>query len=142
MTVIDALQAALAVEHQIVYGYGLAVAHLAGKPYAAALGALAEARSRRDVFSDLLRRRGAVPAPAAPAYVPPAPVTAALSATALCLRLEHAAEGAAWDLVAAAGPGDEVRALGVKWLGAAAVNAAHWAGASAAAEPSLPGQPG
>jgi len=141
MTPDEALQAALAVEHQVVYGYGLAAAHLTGKPYAAAVGALAEAQSRRDRLADLLRRRGAVPSPAAPAYVPPSPVTDAAGATALCLRLEHAAEGAAWDLVAAGSPGDEVRTLGVKWLGAAAVNAAHWAGGAASAEPALPGSP-
>lgn len=141
MTVVDALQSALAVEHQVVYGYGLAAAHLAGKPYAAALTALAEAQSRRDRMSDLLRGRGAVPTPAAPAYLPPSPVTDAASAIALCHQLEHAAEGAAWDLVAAASAGDDVRAFGVKWLSAAAMWATHWAGNAALNEPALPGQP-
>jgi len=141
MTVVEALQAALAVEHQAGYGYGLAAAHLAGKPYTAALAALADTESRRDRLADLLRQRGLTPAPAAPAYVPPAPVTDASTATALCLRLEHAAEGAAWDLIAAASPGDEVRRLGVTWLGVAASRAARWAGAGAVAEPPLPGQP-
>ncbi len=141
MTVVGALQSALAVEHQVVYGYGLAAAHLAGKPYAAALTALAEAQSRRDRLADLLRGRGAVPTPAAPAYLPPIAVIDATSAIALCLRLEHAAEGAAWDLVEASGPGDVVRGLGVKWLGAAAMWAAHWAGNAALDEPALPGQP-
>ena len=141
MTVVDALQAALAVEHQVVYGYGLAAAHLSGKPYTGALAALTDAETRRDLLADLLRRHGVVPAPAAPAYVPPSPVTDAATATALCLQLEHAAEGAAWDLVAASGPGDEARRVGVTWLGVAAVRASRWAGAAAAAEPPLPGQP-
>jgi hypothetical protein len=139
MTPVGALQAALAVSHQIVYGYGLAAAHLSGKPYAAALAALADAQIRRDRLADLLRERGQVPVAAAPAYLPPAPVNGPAAATALCLQLEHAAEGAAWDLVAASGPGDEVRALGVRWLGLAAARAAQWAGK--AAEPALPGQP-
>lgn len=142
MTVDGALQAALAVAHQVVYGYGLAAAHLSGPRYDAALAALADAESRRDQLADLLRRRGQDPVPAAPAYLPPSPVTNAASAAALCLRLEHAAEGAAWDLVAAASPGDAVRRLGVKWLGVAAIRAAYWAGKAAPSEPALPGHPG
>jgi len=141
MTVESALQAALSVEHQVVYGYGLAAAHLSGPRYTAGLAALAEAKARRDRLADLLRRHGQIPAPAAPAYVPPRPVTNAATAVALCLALEHAAEGAAWDLVAASSPGDAVRTLGVKWLGAAAVRATKWAGATATAEPPLPGRP-
>jgi hypothetical protein len=141
MTVESALQAALSVEHQIVYGYGLAAAHLSGPRYVAALAALTDAESRRDRLSDLLRRRGQVPAVAAPAYLPPTPVRDAASAVTLCLSLEHAAEGAAWDLVAASSPGDAVRALGVKWLGAAAIRAAKWAGSAAVNEPALPGRP-
>jgi len=141
-TVDAALQAALGVSHQMVYGYGLAAAHLSGRPYAAALAALADTETRRDRLADLLRGRGQVPAAAAPAYLPPGPVNSPATATALCLRLEHAAEGAAWDLVAAGAPGDDVRALGVRWLGVAAVRAAQWAGPAAApAEPALPGQP-
>jgi hypothetical protein len=141
VTVDEALTAALAVEHQAVYGYGLAAAHLAGRAYSAALAARADAETRRDRLADLVRRRGQTPPPAAPAYLPPSPVTDATSAAALCLRLEHAAEGAAWDLVAAAAPGDAARVLGVKWLGVAAVNAARWTG-GAGTEPPLPGQDG
>ena len=140
--VVPALQAALAVEHQLVYGYGLAAAHLSKRQYQFALAALADAQSRRDTLEGLVRARGQVPVAAAPAYVPPSPVTDAASAVALCLRLEHAAEGAAWDLVAAASPGDDVRAFGVTWLGVAAARAARWAGPAAAGEPALPGQPG
>lgn len=142
MTVESALQAALSVAHQAVYGYGLAAAHLSGPRYIAALAALADAKARRDRLADLLRRRGQIPTPAAPAYLPARPVTNAASSVALCLELEHAAEGAAWDLVAASSPGDAVRTLGVKWLGAAAVRAAKWAGAAAPDEPPLPGRPG
>jgi hypothetical protein len=141
VTLDDALQAALSVEHQVVYGYGLAAAHLTKSRYRLALAGLTGARARRDQLADLLRRRGQVPAAAAPAYVPPSPVTDAATAAALCLRLEHAAEGAAWDLVAASAPGDAVRKLGVQWLGAAAVSAARWAGPAAESEPALPGQP-
>jgi len=141
MTVESALQAALSVEHQAVYGYGLAAAHLSGPRYTSALAALADAKARRDRLTDLLRRRQQVPTPAAAAYVPPRPVTNAATAVALCLSLEHAAEGAAWDLVAASSTGDAVRTLGVKWLGAAAVRAAKWAGNAANAERPLPGQP-
>lgn len=142
MTVDEALHAALSVEHQLVYGYGLAAAHLGGRRYRAALAALTDAKARRDQLAELLRRRAQVPAPAAPAYLPPAPVRDAPSAIALCLRLEHAAEGAAWDVVAASGPNDKARQLGVSWLAASAVRAAYWAGRSAAEEPPLPGRPG
>jgi hypothetical protein len=140
MTIGEALQAALGVEHQVVYGYGLAAAHLTKTRYTLALTALAEAETRRDLLADLIRRLGQVPSPAAPAYLPPTAVTDAATAVALCLRLEQAAEGAAWDLVAASAPGDDVRRLGVHWLGVAAVNAAKWAG-NASTEPALPGQP-
>ena len=139
MTPTQALAAALAMEHQVIYGYGVAGAHLSA---AARLGALRELdahRLRRDQIAGLLAgERAAVPV-AAPAYALPFPVHDDPSARALCSRLETGCTGAAWDVAASTPPGSVARELGVTWLTQAAVAAARWTGVSPG--PSLPGQP-
>jgi hypothetical protein len=140
MTVVATLQAALAVEHQVVYGYGLAAAHLSTVRYRQAIAALVAAEARRDQLTGLLRTRGVTPVSAAPAYVAPQPVTDAASAASLCRLLEHTSAGAAWDLAVASPADSDARGLAVEWLGSAAVNATRWAG-GADQEPALPGQP-
>jgi hypothetical protein len=88
----------------------------------------------------MLRTRDVEPVAAAPAYVPPAPVTDSITAQALCRHLEEVCTGAAWDLAAASAADSDARGLAVAWLASAAVNAAAWAG-STDAEPALPGSP-
>jgi len=138
MTQPAALAAAVSVEHQVIYGYGVAGARLVGADRRAALQALGAHRVRRDQLVALLRP-AAAPA-AAPAYALPFPVTDPASARRLCAQLEDGCAGAAWDLAAAAGPGRPARALAVGWLADAAGRAAHWRGGEAA-NPALPGAP-
>jgi hypothetical protein len=139
MTVAEALAAAVAVEHQVVYGYGLAGARLRGHDRAVALAALDAHRARRDELEALLTRHGSTPPPAAPAYAAPFPVRDATSARALCASLEDGCAGAAWDLVAASAPDTTERFAAVGWLAVAAVAASTWHGGKAAS--ALPGQP-
>jgi hypothetical protein len=139
VTPTQALIAALGVEHQVVYGYGAAGAHLPAAGRAEALRELDAHRLRRDQLAALVTQMGATASAAAPAYALPFPVTDATTATALCARLEDACAGAAWDLVAATSAGSAARRLGVSWLGQSAVAAANWRGGSPV--PALPGQP-
>lgn len=138
MTESEALVAAVDVENQTIYGYGLAGAHLTGANRARALAALDAHRARRDRLVAMLVHLGATPPVAAPAYTPPSPVIDSSSAKALCAALEDACAGAAWDLVAASAAGSPSRSLAVTWLTDAAVAASSWRGA---AGPAMPGQP-
>lgn len=142
MTAVQALVAAVRVEQQAVYGYGLAGARLSGRERTAALAALDAHRSRRDRLSILVARSGATPPPAAAAYLPPAPVVDVASARALCAALEDTCAGAAWDLTAASRPASAERSLAVSWLAEAATSAATWRGSTRTPAPVLPGQPG
>ena len=141
MTEVEALVAAVDVENQVIYGYGLAGAHFAGVDRARALAGLDAHRVRRDRLIALLVRIGATPPVAAPAYKPPFPVSDAASGRALCAALEQSCTGAAWDLAAASAAGSPSRSLAVTWLGEAAVAAASWRAGTAAASPAMPGQP-
>ena len=139
MTETHALAAALVIEHQAVYGYGVAGAHLSGRGRADALAALDAHRLRRDELAALLIRAGGTPPVAAPAYVLPSPVHDVDGARSLCAALEEACAGAAWDLVAASAVRTPARALAVGWLAAAATAAVAWH--DPAPGPALPGQP-
>lgn len=141
MTELDALRAAIDVEDQAIYGYGLAGARLSGRHRARAQAALDIHRSRRDRLVAALTQRGATAPVAAPAYAPRSPVTDVASALSLCAALEDACAGAAWDLVAATVSASPTRSLGVNWLTEAALAAAAWRRGTAAPNPSLPGQP-
>jgi len=140
MTEVEALAAAVDIENQVIYGYGVAGAHFVGGERARALADLNAHRARRDRLISMLTRMGATPPVAAPAYQPPSPVGDAASGRALCAALEDACTGAAWDLVAASGAGSASRSLAVGWLGEAAVAAASWRGTTTTS-PALPGQP-
>jgi hypothetical protein len=141
VTEVDALVAAVDTENQAVYGYGLAGAHFAGRDRADALAALDTHRTRHDRLSALVTRQGATPPVAAPAYTPPFPVVDVASARSVCVALEDACAGAAWDLAAASGPASQSRSLAVAWLTDSALAAARWRSA-VESNPDLPGQPG
>ena len=136
MTLREALAAALAVEHQVVYGYGVAGAHLSAAARPRALRALDAHRQRRDRLAALV---GPSAPAAAAAYALPFPVRDDATARSLCAVLEDGCAGAAWDLVAAAAAASTGRDLGVSWLAESAVAAARWRGVSPG--PPLPGQP-
>jgi hypothetical protein len=137
MTDLEALQAALAAEHAIIYGYGVAGARLTGKAEALATASIRVQRERRDTLSGLVTAAGATPVAAAPAYRTPFPVTGATTARRLAAALETGGTGAAWDLVAASAPDSPARRLAVAWLSDAAVRIARWG----EPVPPLPGQP-
>lgn len=142
MSELAALQAALAVEHQSVYGYGIAGAHLSGHLRETCLRRLDEHSAQRDRLAALVTAAGGTPVAAAPAYALPFPVTDATSAERLAARLEDAGTGTAWDLAAASTPGSAARRLAVAQLSDAAGWAARWhARAGDPPPPPLPGQP-
>jgi len=133
----DALQAALAAEQAIVYGYGVLGAHLSGADQQLAGASLQVHQERRDAIAALITGAGATPSPAAAAYGLPFPVTGAGTARRLAVQLETSGAGAAWDLVSAAAPGSAARGVGIEWLADAAARVQRWGGAV----PALPGQP-
>ena len=136
MTERQALAAALSVEHQVIYGYGVAGAHVSAATHARVLRELDAHRLRRDRLAALL---GASAPAAAAAYAMPFPVHDDATARSLGAVLEDGCAGAAWDLVAAAAAGSAARDLGVSWIVDAAVAAARWRGVSPGTP--LPGQP-
>ena len=136
MTLVEALQAALSVEHQVVYGYGALGAHLTGPLESFAATCLVEHMTQRDTLTALVTTAGATPVAAEPAYQLPFRVTTRASARRLAVRLEEASAGATWDLVASSEPDSSPRRSAVGWLTAASVRLEHWG-----AELALPGQP-
>lgn len=140
MTPAGALAAAVATEDQVIYGYGVAGAHLRGRDRAAAAAAFTAHRLRREQLVILLRRAGGT-APTAPvAYALPFPVHVPADARRLCALLEDGSCGAAWDLADASPPLQAARALAVTWLRDAATTASGWR-RDPSAEAALPGQP-
>ena len=135
-TTVGALQDALATEHAAVYGYGALGAWLAEDGQARAHQAHDAHRSRRDRLEEFIRRAGAEPAAAAPAYQLPFAVSDGAKARRLAARIETAvADSYGW-LVAAAERGSSVRTDAAGWLAEAAVRAASWGTSQA-----LPGLP-
>ena len=139
MTELEALASALAVENQVVYGYGVLGARLDKAPRHYALATLEVHLARRDQLELLIRARGGTPQAAAPAYATPH-ITGERDAALLAAKLEDACAGATWDLVAASAARSQVRTLAVGWISDAAVRAAHWRG-NVQADPALPGKP-
>jgi len=140
MTGVEALARAVAAEQQVIYGYGVAGAHLTGPLERVALAALDVHRTRRDRLMQLLSAAGGHTPVEAPAYALPFAVTTPSNARALCALLEDGCTGAAWDLTAGTAPHSPARSLAVTWLGDAAARAAQWRGRGAAV-PALPGRP-
>jgi Domain of unknown function (DUF4439) len=125
VSVIEAMQAALAAEHAVIFGYGVAGAHLAGAELAAAREADTAHRDRRDALAAAIRGRGAAPVTAEPAYRLPFPVTGRVHAVTLATTLEEGA-AAAWRSLVAAADGAELRGSAVAALTDAAVRATRW----------------
>lgn len=137
MSELSALKAALAAEQAVVYGYGVAGAHLSGASRRYATDRLVAHETLRDELAALIAVAGAVPPPSLPAYSLPFPVADAASGRRLAAQLESGAAGAAYDLAAASAARSSARALAVSWLNDAAVSAARW---GSPATP-LPGRP-
>jgi hypothetical protein len=136
MTMLDSLQAALAAEQAVVYGYGVVGAHLATTAEAYASDRLTEHMLRRDKLTALITAVGGTPGTARVAYQLPFEVTDAKTGALLGAHLEQGANGAYWDLIAAASPSSSTRSLAIDWLSNSAVSANRWGAPQA-----LPGQP-
>jgi hypothetical protein len=147
MTPLAAMQAALTVEHQVVYGYGVVGARMGGHTNDVTrdecVARLDAHRTLRDELADLVRTAGGVPVAGAPAYNLPFPVQRRSDAAHLGAVLEDAVTGAMWDLIVSAATGTGARRLAVRELAEAAGWAARWRGSAwpVVDQPALPGQP-
>jgi hypothetical protein len=142
VTAVGTLQAALAVEHEVVYGYGVVGAWSGEASRRQAEQALAAHRLRRDALSAQIDAAGATPTPAAPGYPLPFTVDDETSAARLGARLENASAGAGWDLVAASRAGHLMRRDAVRWLSDSTRWLTWWRIAAGSRDfVALPGQP-
>lgn len=138
MSAAGAVRAAVRIEHEVVYGYGVVGAHLRGRDRRFAARRLAAHHQRRD---DLGALATSLPT-AASAYALPFPVVDATTARDLAVRLEDATAAAAWALVAVTAADSRARRLAVAMLSDAAAAAAQWRQRSDRTDdPALPGQP-
>lgn len=119
------MQAALAAEHAVVWGYGV-VGGKVGEPL---LPAVREAdavhRARRDLLLPAVRRLGADPVTTEPAYELPFPVTDQRTALRLAAHLEEGA-ARAWRYAVVATDAATIRRTALAALTDAAVRATGW----------------
>lgn len=154
MSVVDALQDALAIEHQVIYGYGVVGAHVSNPglqlnslmPSQAAVQLrLRQHQELRDHIAALVRSARQAPVSAATAYQLPFVVTGPSAARRLGLLLEQSVGSAAYDVIAASERRSPERALMIRSLTAAADWQARWTVADltpyAVPFPGRPGQP-
>ncbi|CAL9589608.1 hypothetical protein SUDANB108_05232 [Streptomyces sp. enrichment culture] len=125
-----ALQAALAAEHAVVYGYGVVGGRIGDGQRAEARTAYDAHRARRDALVREVKDSGGRPVAAAAGYALPFPVADAAAAARLAAELEDRVAGVYSDLVRAAA--GERRALAAEALREAAVRAVRWRGESVA----------
>jgi hypothetical protein len=147
VTPVAALQAALAVEHQVVYGYGLVGARMPRRVTEVTREECVERldghRLLRDEIAALVRSTGATPVAGAPAYTLPFPVAREPDAARLAIVLEDASAGVLWDVIETSAADSVARRTAVAGLVEAARWAARWRASTwtGGADPALPGQP-
>ena len=133
---VEPLQAVLAAEHAVIYGYGVVGAHLRGADRRRAAAELARHRNQRDALAGQLLELGADPVQTAPAYQLPQPVNSSDRARDLAAVLESRLAAFWADAVLtlparqAAGDTVRLRKQAVAGLRGAAVAAALWRGRS------------
>ncbi|MCS0636518.1 ferritin-like domain-containing protein [Streptomyces sp. LP05-1] len=130
MSVLEAVQAALAAEHAAVYGYGVVGGRAGAARRTDAAAGLAAHRARRDALERTVRDLGGTPVASAPAYALPFPVPDAAGAVRLGAELEDRVAGVYADLVRAAG--GALRREAAVALREAAVRSARWRGGGVA----------
>lgn len=138
----DALQAALAAEHAMIWVLEVSAAFVSGKLSATLAEGLTAHRARRDATERLLRGYGAQPPPAAPAYATPVPMTDQASALAVLIAAETD-NSESWRAVIERTDDSGLRTVALDSLTDSAVRATRWR-AVAATGPltvALPGQP-
>ncbi|MFG1923919.1 ferritin-like domain-containing protein [Cryptosporangium sp. NPDC048952] len=138
--VADRLQLALAAENAAVYAYGVIGAWLSGDELAWARAADLAHRQQRDAVSDLITAAGATPAPAAPAYQLPKPVTERAGAVVLAVDVETRA-AAVWRSALGSLTGTD-REVALDALVGSAVRAAQWRTAASPGKPPTTPWPG
>lgn len=127
---LTAVQAALAAEHAVVYGYGVVGGRVGEAREHEASAAHAAHRAHRDALARTARDLGAVPVAASAAYALPFDVPDTAAAVRLAAELEGRVAGAWADLVRASeGP---LRRTAADALREAAVRAARWRGGGVA----------
>jgi len=124
-TELPALQAALAAEHAVIWGYGVVGARLTGPELAAVAKADKAHRDRRDAVADLVRQRGGDPVAAEAAYRPPFEVRDRTTALRLGAYLEDGA-AAAWRYVVGSAEAAALRETAVDALLDTATRATRW----------------
>lgn len=122
---VGALQAGLAAEHAVVWGYGVVGARVGPALVAQVLEADGAHRTRRDATVTLLGRYGGEPVPTEPSYALPFAVTDRTSALRLAVHLEEGA-AAAWRYAVGATDDVTVRRAALAGLADAAVRATRW----------------
>ncbi|MFI7412289.1 ferritin-like domain-containing protein [Streptomyces sp. NPDC049627] len=127
---LTALQAALAAEHAVVYGYGVVGGRIREGRRSEARAAYDAHRARRDALAREVRDLGAEPVAASAAYALPFPVPDSGAAVRLAAELEARVAGVYSDLVRAAE--GELRGTAAEALREAAVRAVRWRGESVA----------
>lgn len=134
----SALWAAVRIEDEVVYGYGVVGAHLRGADRRLAAQRLAVHQQLRD----RLRHLGAQDVAAAPAYRLPFAVTDATAAIRLAVRLEEGSARAAYAMTVEAAPASSARRLAVDMLAEVSTAASRWrARGDVGIDPAFPGQP-
>jgi hypothetical protein len=122
---VAALNAGLAAEHAVVWGYAVVGAHAGDDLVARVREADAAHRTRRDAVVTLVTRAGGEPVATEPAYALPFPVTDRGSALRLAVRLEEGA-AAAWRYAVGATDDVAARRAALTALTDAAVRATRW----------------
>lgn len=121
----NALSAALANEHAVIYGYGIVSAHCAADANTLVSSALTQHRQRRDRIVTLLAdRKVTAPVPAA-GYRLPMPVNTPIDAARLAARMESDTETAWRAFLEQAQTADD-RTFAVTALTESTVMAARW----------------
>jgi Domain of unknown function (DUF4439) len=121
----NALCAALANEHAVVYGYGIVSAHCAPEVNTLVSFSLTQHRERRDQVIAMLGGRAVTAPVAAAGYQLPMPVDTPADAAKLAARMESDTE-VAWRAFVEQAQSSEDRTFGVTALTKSAVLAARW----------------
>jgi len=130
VSLVQAMQAALAAENAAIFGYGVAGAHLSGTRKTAAEQDWTGHTEARDTLATMISALGATPAAAQAYYRLPFAVHNATTATALAAYLEDGVTRAYLGLVAVSG--EKWRTFGALAMQASAQRAAFWRGATQA----------
>ena len=130
VSLVQAMQAALAAENAAIFGYAVAGAHLSGTRKTAAEQDWTGHNKARDTLTTMISALGATPAAAQAYYRLPFAVHNATTATALAAYLEDGVTRAYLGLVAVSG--QKWRTFGALAMQTSAQRAAFWRGTTQA----------